>query len=201
MFPIMHEIVPPGEKGEAQISHFEVSEQDISIYNIRASMNRTDPMKVGKFVKLKINGKLMMTDTEGERRSNAEIFYAANGKCLIGGLGLGMLVCGLMKKEEVTNITVVEKSQDVIDLVLPHIQQIATKPLHVVHSDIFNYTTKEKFDTIYMDIWGDLSTDDLKSMSTLNRKFGRNLNRTNPNAIRMCWQEDHLRARQERGWR
>lgn len=191
-FPLMHEIVPPGEVGEAKVDHYEVSAEELKLHNLRASFGREDYMEPGKYARLYVKKALMMTDTAMERSSHSYIVHRANGSVLVGGLGLGMVACGLAKKEEVKRILVIEKSQDVITLVGPHIKNFSNK-IEIINADILEFKTKEKFDTIWMDIWENICADNLPEYSKLNRKFARNLNKNNPNHHRAAWMEERLK--------
>ena len=112
----------------------------------------------------------MMSDGEDEHRTNIEVKYQAKGNVLIAGLGIGMVLTEILKKKEVKHITVIELSQDVVDLVSPYIKH---KKLEIICVDIFNWypVNKEQYDTIYFDIWPDLCTDDLAAMKTLHSRF------------------------------
>lgn len=196
MFPEMHKIVPPGQLGEAKVDHYEVTKEELRFHNLRASFGREDYMEPGKYARLYVNRQLMMSDTVMERRSHQYVVNRATGSALVAGLGLGMIACGLALKSEVTKILVIEKSKDVVDLVGPHILAFSNK-IEILNEDIFLFKTKEKFDTIWLDIWADICTDNLKEIKTLNRKFARN---KSTNAYRAAWMEERLKynARRER---
>lgn len=57
----------------------------------------------------------------------------ATGTCVIAGLGMGHLLSCVDKKKSVTNIILVEQSQQLIDWVLPRLN--ITKPLKVICGD------------------------------------------------------------------
>ncbi len=80
------------------------------------------------------------------------------GHYLIGGLGLGIIVHQLARRpNKVKTITIVEKSQDVIDLVLPHLPD----PFHmsVIQDDFWEWADPERsgslpnYDVIITDMW------------------------------------------------
>jgi len=123
----------------------------------------------------------MFSDCGGERQSNREITREAHGKVLIAGLGLGMILTTIVPKPEVEKVVVVELSQDVIDLVEPHIRNYLgefSSKLEIVHSDIFDYIPTEKFNTIFFDIWGNYSGDTYEDTKKIHRKFSKHLDRT-----------------------
>jgi spermidine synthase len=168
-FPKMAEIVSPGKKGVAEITHYEVTK----LNSLRDLMHgiRTDP---GKIAILRVNGRTMMSDTFTEHMTNWEIVREARGKVLIAGLGLGMILHPILKKKEVQSVTVVEKYQDVIDLVSHTLDH---KKLRVICADIFNWLPRDdqKFDTIYFDIWYDatngVATPEKRKLAARFRRF------------------------------
>jgi len=62
----------------------------------------------------------MMFDTPDEVADLLGVFHHAKGRCLVNGLGLGVVVNGLLVKPEITYVTVVENNPDVVELVGGH---------------------------------------------------------------------------------
>ena len=131
-----------------------------------------------------------MSDTWMERYSNQEILKQANGQVLIAGLGIGLILTPLREKESVEHITVLEQNQTLIDLVSPYFD---FSDITIVQGDIFTWETKKKFDTIYFDIWSDISSDNYKETTTLHRRYRKNLNRKNPQRYMDSWMREELR--------
>lgn len=181
------------EKGVAAISRFEFSSKKDPLFNMRTVRDGGGMfyMYDGHYVRLHVNGKLMMSDTSMERISNMGFIEGANGRVLIAGLGVGLIIHNIIEREKVKEVVVVEKYQDVIDLVHPKIQH---PKLKVVCADIFEYELpkEEKFDTIYFDIWANISTENLDQMKTLHAKFRKNLNKTNESRWMDSWMKDYL---------
>lgn len=201
-FPKMQEIVPEGAKGVAKIEHFEVSKSDSAFTAFRPG----EYVPPGKYARLKIKGGVMMSDTRMEHITNYTALNRATGDVLIGGLGIGMLLLPVLQKPEVKSVTVVELYQEVIDLVEPAIRKAAgsdSVKLTVVRDDVLTWrpTKGVTFDTIYFDIWQDISTDNLKEIATLKRAFARRLRRDNPRSWMGAWVEDQLRSAQRRSRR
>lgn len=73
------------------------------------------------------------------------------GKILIGGLGLGVVVEALNEKDNITKMVVVEKSPEVIKLVWKYLK---VNKARIIQADIFDYlkTTNERFDCVYLDV-------------------------------------------------
>ena len=103
-----------------------------------------------------------MADTLVERSMMLLAAREAKGKVLVGGLGLGIYPqITLYLKRPVTSITIVESHPDVVRLIAPCVSKFAQSygvPVRIVQDSIENFMqiTDERFDTIYLDTWGDL---------------------------------------------
>lgn len=196
-FPQMQQKLQPGESGNAVVTHFSVSLDQSQFTALRPG----EYVPAGDYVELKVGGVLMMTDTRMEHRTNYGVVQHSKGHVFIAGLGIGMVCHAIAAKREVKKITVLEKSQGVIDLVAPTLP----KKVEVIQGDIFEFkpAKETQFDTIYFDIWPDLSTDLLPVMSKLHRRFRRHLT---PGGWIDSWCRDMLKAsqrrerQQERAW-
>lgn len=163
------------EKGVARISIFNVDEKAAESFNLRQMFagNSVGFINPGNYVRLYVDGKLMMSDTPFERRTNEEFVRKARGKVMIAGLGIGMILNALKNKValgEVTEITVYEKYQDVIDVVYPKYHDM---PLKVICQDILTYkpNKSETYDTIYFDIWPTIGADNPKDIRLLHNRW------------------------------
>lgn len=127
----------------------------------------------GEYIRLVVNGELMMSNTPMEKRTSADFVINAKGDVLICGLGIGLVIMPLLENKEVKSITVIEKYQDVIDCVLPQIKKYdTTNKLTVICEDCFEFKTDKKFDTIFIDIWANINSDIYKEeMKPLKRKY------------------------------
>ena len=86
------------------------------------------------YIRLKKNGDgIMMSDTPMERNTNRDFIRKANGDVIIFGLGLGLVIIPLLKKENVKSILVVELYQDLIDLAL----KIAINSIELLDDESF----------------------------------------------------------------
>ena len=158
------------EIGEARLVKFSIGEKE-SKYTILSAL-RDGGMSYcpqEDYIKLYVDGTLMMSDTRMEKDSNREFVRKAEGDVFIAGLGIGLVIDNIKDKVEkgiVTSITVIEKSQDVIDLVSPYYKDMNIK---YICGDVMEYKPKkdEKYDTIYFDIWPFISTDNLEDMRKL----------------------------------
>lgn len=179
------------QKGIAKISKYSFDEKEDILYNLRAIRDggRIFKMYTGEYVRLSINGQLVMSDTGMERISNKPFIERANGKVLIAGLGIGLILNAIQGKDRIQEITVIEKYQDVIDIVAPKFKNV-----QVICADIFDWQPpkNEKYDTIYFDIWPTISRNNLPGIKILHNKFKSRLNRKNPDAYMNSWMKEYL---------
>lgn len=96
-----------------------------------------------------------MSDLPCEHAQTLSGLKGIRGRVLVGGLGLGLAATVLNKKMSIRQITVVEKSQEVIDLVWKHVWN-GFRNMVVVHSDLFDYLKEydgPPFNNAFFDIW------------------------------------------------
>jgi hypothetical protein len=186
-------------KGVAHISQFTFSTQKDPLYNLRIVRDGGSMFRMydGDYVRLHVNGQLMMSDTAMERLSNESFIKNAKGRILIAGLGIGMVLKNILKNKEVTEIVVIEKYQDIIDLVQPKFND---SRLWIICADIFEYEMPktELFDCIYFDIWAEISQDNLLEMKKLHSKYRKNLNKLSPYKYMDSWMKDYLKKEKSR---
>lgn len=142
-------------------------------------------------------GGLVMSDTPMEINTNREFVDKAHGHVLVGGLGLGLIIASICEKPEVRSITVVEKEQEVIELVGNSGILDKTKcNITVDVGDILIWRPPEGdlYDTIYFDIWDEICEDNNVEMKRLHRVFWRYLNRKeNPESWMTSWRLSDVR--------
>lgn len=195
-FPFMASIVPPGKRGDVTVEHLAITDGGGIHAQIRGQGTRNATYAI-----LKIRGGVVMSDTDMERRSNLDVILNAQGDVLIGGLGLGMIVCPLLRKPAVRTITVIELNPNVIALVEPSIRHWADVQglshfgrLNIVQADVYTWrpAKDQKFDAIYFDVWPDVCEDNLVG---INRLHNRAKSWKRPGAFMDSWQADTLRSR------
>lgn len=212
-FRPMVDVIPEGKIGEAEVQHFTISEEDCKLHNLRTAFSPGSArmqVEPGRYARLNVGGRLMMSDTPYEQFSNRWFVREATGNVLIGGLGLGMVVDALLRKgfeepeskfddkgEPIERITVIENSPDVIDLIWPHIRD---DRLRVIEGDAFDWKPErsEKFDTIYFDIWPDITIDNLPEIARLHQKakFWKRSKESYMNS----WEAENLRWMKRSGY-
>lgn len=210
-FEPMIGILPQGESGDWKVRHIQVDETASVLTLIRSTKHPGAFVSPGSYAQLVRGRTIVMSDTDNERRTNTEVVVQARGRVLIAGLGLGMILVPILRKEAVASVTVIEASPDVVDLVKPSLDAWMAragiqKEFLVVNADAREWKppSGSTFDTIYFDIWDDICTDNLREIGQLKRRFSRRLN---PGGWMGAWVEEDLRRhrrrekRQETAWR
>lgn len=140
----------------------------------------------GDHIRLVHNGEVVMSDTKMERLTNQEFLNEAHGKVLIGGLGIGLILLPLLEDDEITEITVVEYSQEVIDMVSPQLPKC--DKLRIVQGDVFTYVPEHLYNTIYMDIWNSINSDVyMNEMVPLMDRYAAYVDYTDDQCYMGCW--------------
>lgn len=159
--------VPEGAIGNHRVERFTVDRQDFH------DMLRGRGVPVGEtFTRLMRDRTVVMSDTPAEMRDHYGPAINARGSCLINGLGLGMVLGAVLRKPDVTDVTVVELERDVLDLVAPSYDD---PRVTFVHADALTYKppSGKRFQMVWHDIWDYICADNLPQMHTLHRRYGR----------------------------
>lgn len=193
--------VPEGTAGDWKVERFTVHKADADFGRLRmvvTGVNRYVPE--GSYTCLRYNGSLVMSDTPDEISDHLDPIRKATGRCLVNGLGLGVVVQAMLNKDEVEHVTVIEAAPEVIKLVGPHYQERFGDRLTIVQADAYEWSPPKgvRYACVWHDIWNDLCTDNLPFMHKLHRKYGR----------RTAWQsswgrellEHRRRQDKQQGW-
>lgn len=186
------------ELGEATLHCYEWKESDDPLFNLRCIRDGDSDMCMtdGIYHRLIVGGELMMSDTRMEKRSNEDFCFQAKGDVLIAGLGLGLILHNLKSKVEkgfITSITVIEKSQDVIDLISPYYEDMS---VNYLCADIMEYKPEQKYDTIYFDIWSTIDTENMPEINKLHQKWKRY--KADKNSFMKSWMQHRLKMTRQR---
>jgi len=92
---------------------------------------------------------VVMSDHEKEKILNAKIVEIAHGDVLVIGFGLGMILIPMMENPKINSITVIEKEQEVLDLVASQLP--FNDKVNIVLFDALQWRTNKKFDIIWDD--------------------------------------------------
>jgi hypothetical protein len=169
------DMIPDGQAGDWKIQTFTISEGQAKVSRFRAIINGHGRGGVaeGTYRQLSRNGTVVMSNTPDELRDSRYFVNRATGSVLINGLGLGCIIGQLLEKEDVTEITVIEKSREVIRLVGKYYRE--DKRVRIIHGDAFKWQPPKGkvYDAVWHDIWDFITTDNLPEMHRLHRKYGR----------------------------
>jgi predicted membrane-bound spermidine synthase len=188
--------IPDGKSGNWSVETFTVTEDEIKIFNIRAMFKPgCRIMKAGTYKRLMRNSHVVMSNTPAEIRDHSYFIDRAQnlgGHILINGLGLGVALTEILKSDKVEKVTVIEISQDVINLVAPTFKN--DPRVEIIHADAFEWKPPKgiKYTCVWNDIWDDICGDNLPEMTKLHRKYGK----------RTVWQDSwckHLCKREIEG--
>lgn len=184
IFYNMADLLKDKEEGSWKLQEFTIERGNLS-----AMMSGITP---GTYVRLTHNGECVMSDTNMEKRTNMDFVCNAYGDVLIGGLGIGMIILAIQDKPEVKSITVIEKNQEVINMVASQLN--FNEKVNIICADVFEWKPEKnvKYDVSYMDIWNWINEDVYeREMKPLKRKYARFLRSKseNPNRYNKCWAE------------
>jgi len=170
------------------IMKFRIEKSALERANTRPANPLVDrTLEPGEYAKLYDENleRTIMSNSPMEFYTNYEFIKKCRGDVLIGGLGLGLVVLLAEKKPEVKSITVAEKHLEIIRLVASQI--IFNSKVLIEHSDIFNFASQRRYDTIYFDIWDDVCAANYEEMKRLRGKYAGYLN---DGGWMGCWSED-----------
>lgn len=159
--------LPEIKNGLWRVEKFTVDRPDFH------SMVRGRGVPVGEtFTKLMRGGTLVMSDTPAEMRDHSGAVREAKGSCLLNGLGIGMVLKNVLLKPEVIDVTVVEISQELIDLISPF---YSDPRVTYVCCNAFDYKPPKgkRYQMVWHDIWDSICADNLPEMEKLHRKYAR----------------------------
>lgn len=157
--------LPAGACGEWTLAKVRLPERGANaLVDKRPDAFRYRP---GYYTELRRGGITFMTDLYDEwwtQRHAIERARTVGGRVLITGLGLGMVVEAILASPapaEVKSVTVLENSNDVINLVAAHLAPQFGDRLEIVQADAFSWSPpgSERFDTVWHDIWPDPDAD------------------------------------------
>jgi hypothetical protein len=166
--------IPMGKKGRHRIESFTVSVPEATLHcmSMAAKGRLEEGIIPGTYTRLvRDDETIVMSDTISERRDHIEFIEAACGLVLINGLGLGMTIGPVLAKPEVDHVIVVEKEQDVIDLVAPTYLKRYPDRLTIVKADAFCFALSQCPDVVWNDIWDTISDENVPDMDELEEKY------------------------------
>lgn len=165
--------VPEGQSGEWSISKVVVNEEAIALANLRHIRDgrRDRVVPPGEYSRLIYKDDIVMSDTPAEAHEHLEGYVGATGRVLVNGLGLGFFLNALLQKEDVTEVTVIEKSQDVVRLVSSVFAEEQRVTIIVEDAFRFEPPAGKVFDYVWHDIWTFISGENLPEIEKLVQKY------------------------------
>jgi hypothetical protein len=87
-----------------------------------------------------------------------------HGRVLVGGLGLGLVLHELARNPNVDSVLVIEREQDVIDLLHPYLPE--SLDLEIVNDDFYHYIESDEssFDSAFVDLWVTNGRDETRNV-------------------------------------
>lgn len=168
-------IVPNGVCGNWRVESFIVSADASEATKFRAAITGRPGEYVpkGDYKRLRRGSVTIMSNTPMEANTNREFVQRAQGNVLISGLGLGLVLNAILKKPEITLVTVIEKYAEVITLVWPSFE--SDPRCHIVHADALEYRPPRGayYDAVWHDIWDSINPGNLPEMTCLHRRYAR----------------------------
>jgi hypothetical protein len=176
MYEKMKVNIPEGKSGDWAVERFTVSEHESKIDMISAILNHHRRfVPIGTYTRLLYKGRVIMSDTPNEIQDHMWFIRNAKGNILINGLGLGMALQACLEKPEVTHVTVIEISEDVIALVAPHFSEKYGDRVEIINADAMEWKPPKgvRYNAVWHDIWESICEDNLPEMKILHRRYGR----------------------------
>jgi hypothetical protein len=167
--------VPEGALGDWRVGRFTVDENAARMSALRDGYRA---IPAGEYMGLSYRGHIIMSDAYAEIRDFLWYQCRLHGHVLFNGLGLGVHLGICLLQPDVTQITVIELSPDVIALVGEHWRNKADelgKKLEIIEADAMTWQSPAgvRYGFVWHDIWPDISADNLPSMVRLHRRYGR----------------------------
>lgn len=189
MYKNMTELLEERDVNNWKLQKFEIKPGDIGAM--------FDGIAPGKYIRLLHDDECVMSDTNMEKRTNSEFCINAHGDIIIGGLGIGMIVMAVQDKPEVHSITVIEKNEEVIEMIASQLN--FNDKVNIICDDVFSWKPDRgvKYDMVYMDIWNYINSEIYNAeMQPLKRKYAKYLRskKENPNRFNKCWAEYQART-------
>lgn len=160
--------------GQWELSSFEITAKDAVYCNVNSQP--IFHVKEGNYRRLMHGDTVVMSNTPMEVKTNRTALLKCGKRNLITGLGMGMILHAMLKQPHVEYIRVLEKDRDVIDLIGKDFAD--DKRVEIIHADAFKYELgkDETYDFIWHDIWTYITSDNLKEMQKIGRKYKKACN-------------------------
>ena len=164
--------VPNGESGDFKIQNCTTTTGEGSWLNYVNYKQLTGGPYTVLYQKMYGHWLNIMQDTEAEYSEHDWLMSRLSGDILIGGLGIGMINIPLLASSDITSVTIVEKNQDVIDLVWDNCPK--DDRFTLIHADINTWTPPEgsSWDVAWFDTWLTFDESNSDYITRMNDRYG-----------------------------
>lgn len=150
--------LPCRRRRTAAIRHYRIGVRQAEATNWSILMHGDDCAwsYPGRYTSIEIDGLAFASDEAKEIVDYLPFLRAAHGHILLTGLGLGLCLQALLRKEDVEHVTVIERNPDVLAIVAPHYRAMFDNArMTFVEADAFTWQPPRgiRFDIGYHDIW------------------------------------------------
>ena len=146
--------IPEGTSGDYEIAIYtdETTEKDWQLY---LSMPKCANESSDSWTVLLKENCLMpiMQNSDAEYVEHQWLWDTMTGDILVGGLGIGMINQALIDNPDVTSVTIIEISQDVVDLVWDDCPKDDSFSLIVADFETWTPPEGTTYDVIWCDAW------------------------------------------------
>ena len=163
--------VKHAESPKYLIEEFSVTEADSFYFNQRCQAQNLSAqcIRPGIYVHLldKQKDEVVMSNIPAEIYDHTEICQKSYGRVLICGLGLGMILHQLCRNDHISEVVVVEKESEIIDMIAPAFPE---GKVTILQGDAFlpdECGITGQFDTMFFDIWNNITSQTYSEMQTL----------------------------------
>lgn len=169
--------LPEGESDGWSLKRFEI-EDDVRmrLANMRMAMKGVGDRMVipGTYTRLFRGDTLVMSDTPAEKSDHVSFVIQSRGRVLIGGLGMGMVLNAVARREVVEHVTVIELEDGPINLVWDFYKERYGDKIDLIQADVREWKSPgQRWDCVWMDIWDDICADDWDEHKLLKRRYAQ----------------------------
>ncbi len=137
-------VIPEGRKGLFEVKHH-------PDWVDQSCKDQEDP-PTELVTALYYDGGEIMTDATTEAATHAKVYAAPlHGSIVVSGLGIGFINQFLILNENIKQIVIVEKFNEVVDLVWPHC--VKDDRFELVVADVEKWEPDRHFDFAWFDSW------------------------------------------------
>ena len=159
--------IPQGVSGDFEVAHYTNTTTD-NMWQLYLDMKQESNLNYCVLLHSDCDMPIMQ-DSEAEYREHQWLWDNATGHVLIGGLGIGMVNVALLTNPNVTSVTIIENSQDVLNLVWPHCAK--DNRFNLIQADIetWNPPSGSQWDIAWFDTWTTANSLSCSEYETLMR--------------------------------